>query len=448
MDPTSSAGASISPQHPYPSRWLVWSAMCLLASAQIMSFIDRFVLSLLIAPIKQALALSDFQIGLLLGPAFAICFAVFGVPMGWLADRKNRTTIIASGIVLWSAMTAACGLARSFGALFVARIGVGLGEAALNPSVVSLVSDYFPRDRRSRAMGFYMTSAFIGAGTAYILGGQAVQIIASWPPLSLPLIGDLMAWQTAFIVISTPGFIIAALIFLTPEPSRRGTPGNAVNAMSFSQAYQHFSLNWRPYTCVFIGMAGTTAISAASFWSPALFERAWGWNVDRTGLVIGLVILLGGIPGANLGGWLSDRFTRHRADGPLLTCLIGSIVMFPGFALYPLMPSGELAAALMWLAFFGLAMCAGVSPNAVAAITPSGLKAQAAGWFFMTMNLLGLFLGPPLVGFVADQIAGPAGLRYAMAISFFIFGAGTIGVLRWGLKPYRLSAQETAQKEN
>lgn len=276
--------------------------MCLLASAQMMSFIDRFVLSLLITPIKQALALSDFQIGLLLGPAFAICFAVFGVPMGWLADRKNRTTIIASGIVLWSAMTAACGLARSFGALFVARIGVGLGEAALNPSVVSLVSDYFPRDHRSRAMGFYMTSAFIGAGAAYIVGGQAVQIIASWPPLSVPLIGELMAWQTAFIVISAPGFIIAALIFLTPEPPRRGTPDTAVSAMSFSQAHRHFSLHWRSYTCVFIGMAGTTAISAASFWSPALFERTWGWNVDRTGLVIGFVILLGGIPGANLGG--------------------------------------------------------------------------------------------------------------------------------------------------
>jgi len=421
--------------------------MLLLAGAQIMSFVDRFVLSLLITPIKESLLLSDFQIGLLLGPAFAICFAVFGLPIGWLADRKSRTIIVATGITLWSAMTAICGLAKSFPMLFAARIGVGLGEASLNPCVVSLVADFFPRNERSRAIGLYMSSAFIGAGTAYIVGGQAVQVISDLPPVVLPLVGELLAWQTVFIVVALPGFLIALLLSITPEPARKGEGDKTPDPKSFLQAVHYFSEHWRAYSSVFLGAAGTTAISAASFWSPALFERTYGWDVDRTGLVIGMVILIAGIPGAIVGGWLSDKFTRHRADGPLLTCVIGSIVMFPGFSFFPLMPTGEASAVFLLVAFFGLAMCAGVTPNAVAAITPAGLKAQSAGWFFMTINLLGLFLGPPLVGLVADLIATPNGLRDAMVFTFTFMGVCTVAVFWWGLPTYKHAAQLESQKE-
>ena len=428
----------------YPSRQIAWFAIFVLASAQIMSFVDRFVLSLLISPIKETLNLSDFQIGLLLGPAFAICFAVFGVPVGWLADRKNRTAIVATGIVIWSSMTAACGLTRSFAVLFSARIGVGLGEATLNPCVVSLISDYFPKNFRAKAMGFYMTSAFIGAGTAYIIGGQAVETISDWQPLILPFFGELLPWQTAFIVVALPGFVIAMVMIVIPEPRRQENLGIKQKPMSFKQLYKYFKLHWRSFTSIFLSAAGTTAISASSFWSPALFERTWGWDVDKTGLVIGIAILLGGIPGANLGGWISDRLTRKRSDGPMITCLLGSIIMLPGFSLFPLMPNGEVAALLLWIAFFGLSMFAGTSPNAVAFISPRGLKAQMAGWFFMTINLLGLFLGPPLVGIIADLINNPEGLRYAMSSTFFIFGIATITMLAWGLKHYRLSALNTS----
>ncbi len=448
MTQSSSLAAATSVHTPYPSTWLAWGTMVLLAGAQIMSFIDRFVLSLLITPIKETLLLTDFQIGLLLGPAFAICFAVFGVPVGWLADRKNRTLIVSAGIVVWSTMTAVCGLSRTFGALFVARIGVGMGEASLNPCVVSLVSDFFPRDQRARAMGLYMTSAFIGAGCAYIVGGQAVRIISELPPVTLPLFGELLAWQTVFLVVAAPGFLIALLLLLKAEPARRGDGNKTPDPKSFLQAAQHFRQHWRAYVSVFVGAAGTTAISAASFWSPALFERTYGWTVDRTGLVIGIVILVAGIPGANVGGWLSDRITRSRADGPLITCIIGSMVMLPGFSFFPLMPSGEASAVLLLLAFFGLAMCAGVTPNAVAAITPTGLKAQAAGWFFMTINLLGLFLGPPLVGLVADLFATPNGLRNAMVSTFSFMGVGTIAVFWWGIPSYKHAAQLAAEKES
>ena len=431
---------------PHPPRWLAWTALALLSMAALLSFIDRFVLSLLITPIKTSLGLSDTEIGLLMGPAFAVCFAVFGVPIGWLADRANRRGIVAAGIATWSVMTAACGLATSFAGLFTARIGVGLCEAALNPCVVSLVSDYFPRALRSRAIGLYMAGAFLGAGGAYIVGGQAVAIIQQWPPVALPIIGVLLPWQTAFVVVALPGLVLAGAMLLVPEPPRLAVGPTA--APPPLAVVRHVAAHAKAYAGVFLGMAGTTAISGSSFWSPVLFERAWGWDVDRTGLAIGIIILATGIPGANLGGWLADRWTRRgRSDGPLLTCLVGSAVMLPGFVLYPLMPSGEWAAAWLSLAFFGLAVGTGVSPNAVAAVSPAKFKAQIAALFFMTINLLGLFLGPPLVGALADRMAGADGIRYALSISYAGFGVATIAVLWWGLAAFRAMASVVAREE-
>lgn len=430
----------------YPPRWLAWCVLALLAAAALMSFVDRFILSLLITPIKDSLHLSDFQIGLLMGPAFAICFAIFGVPIGWLADRANRRTIVAAGIALWSVMTAWCGLAKSFGTLFVARMGVGMGEAALNPCVVSLVSDYFPPTVRARAIGLYMTGAFLGAGSAYIVGGQAVAVIESWPPLTLPIVGTLLSWQVAFLIVAAPAAVLAVLMILVPEPRRNAEPSES--HPSPLNGLKHVAANLPAYAGVFLGMSGTTAISASSFWSPALFERAWGWPVERSGTVIGLIILATGIPGANIGGWIADRLTRNgRADGPLITCLIGSIAMAPGFSLYPLMPSGEAAAALLCVAFFGLAVATGVSPAAVGAVSPARFKAGIAGLFFMTINLLGLFLGPPTVGLIADALPGADGLRLALSSTFAVFGIATIAVLWWGLRPFRRMAESVAEAD-
>jgi MFS family permease len=337
-------------------------------------------------------------------------------------------------------------VATSFASLFAARIGVGLGEAALNPCVVSLVSDYFPRTLRSRAIGLYMAGAFLGAGGAYIVGGQAVAIIDSWPPVTAPFVGVLQSWQTAFLVVAAPGALLATLMMLVPEPPRGGTL--APDGAGPLGAIRHVAANMPAYAGVFLGMGGTTAISASSFWSPVLFERVWGWPVERTGLVIGAVILLTGIPGANIGGWLADRWSRSgRADGPLRTCLVGSSIMLPGFAFAPLMPNPAVAVTLLALAFLGLAVATGVSPAAVAAVSPGRFKAGIAGLFFMTINLLGLFLGPPTVGLIADAIPGPEGIRAALAVTFAVFGITTIVVLWWGLTPFRVMAEQIARTE-
>lgn len=164
-----------------------WYVVLLLMLTQTVSYIDRFLPSLLIQWIKTDLELSDFQVGLLLGPAFGLFYVFVAVPIGWLADRHSRRAILAIGISLWCAMTAAAAFARSFLPLFGARMGVGLGEAAVAPCAVSLISDYFPRSRRARALSIYMAGTFIGAGSAYLFGGPLVHEIAKLPPLHIPV---------------------------------------------------------------------------------------------------------------------------------------------------------------------------------------------------------------------------------------------------------------------
>jgi MFS family permease len=164
------------------SRRYAWYVVGLLMLTQVVSYIDRFLPSPLVASIKSDLELSDFQIGLLLGPAFGIFYVLVGLPIGWLADRLSRRAILSAGIALWCAMTTAAAVTRSFVPLFVTRLGVGLGEAAVAPCSISLINDYFPRSRRARALSVFMAGTFIGAGSAFLFGGPIVHAIGQLPP--------------------------------------------------------------------------------------------------------------------------------------------------------------------------------------------------------------------------------------------------------------------------
>ncbi len=426
-----------------------WYVVVLLTMVHIVAYIDRYLLSLLIEPIKASLSLSDFQIGLLIGPAFVFFFVVLGLPLGWLADRKSRRTILAIGIALWSVMTAACGMVKSFGGLFVARIGVGIGEASAAPCTASLISDYFPPAIRPRAVGLWMTGAPVGAGTTYLLGGAVVAMITASPPLVLPGLGELYAWQTAFLVVGLPGLVLAVLMRLTVrEPARheRLTSGSADQGPSIRDAFGYFLAHWRSYGSVFVGIIGITAIGASSFWAPALFLRTWGWDVTRTGVAIGVVLLVTGLFGTNFGGWLAARWTlRGRPYGPYLTVFMGALIVFPAFVLFPLMPTGEAAVAVLFLGFLGMSITSGTSPSSIIAITPSELRGQMTALFWMMINLFGALVGPPMVGLITDAFGDPAALKYGVSITAACFGVIMNLGLWWGLKHYRASARSMAQ---
>lgn len=198
-----------------------WFVVTLLTTAQIVSYVDRFLPSLLIEPIKADLRLSDFQVGLLLGPAFGLFYVIAGLPLGWIADRFSRKKLLAAGIAVWCCMTAAASTARSFIPLFATRLGVGLGEATVAPCSVSLISDLFPREQRPRAVSLFMAGTFLGAGVAFLFGGLLVHKIASLPTITVPIFGEMRPWQATFLIVGLPGLLLAALMLNIREPERR-----------------------------------------------------------------------------------------------------------------------------------------------------------------------------------------------------------------------------------
>ena len=215
-------GLALSATAPWPSPLRAWYAVAVLVLAFVFSFVDRIVIALLVEPIKADLGISDFGIGLLQGFAFALFYALLGIPIGRLSDRVSRRGIIATGIAIWSLMTAACGLARSFFGLFLARVGVGVGEATLSPAAYSMISDYFPREQLGRALGVYQSGALLGAGIAFLVGGAAVQMLSVYDGQVLPVLGEVRMWQLAFFVVGLPGLLVALLMLTVKEPARRG----------------------------------------------------------------------------------------------------------------------------------------------------------------------------------------------------------------------------------
>ena len=266
----------------YPSPARAWGLVVVLTIAYAISFVDRQIISLMVEPIKDHLDLSDTEISLLMGPAFAIFYTIMGIPLGRVADKFNRRNLIVAGMSLWCLMTAASGLARNFMQLFLARIGIGVGEAALSPAALSMISDSFPPDKRTSPIGFYNSAIYIGSGLALVLGGMVIQIVTTSPPVIVPLFGELVPWQTTFIVVGLPGLVIAAIIGFMREPVRKdiikSEDGDAAE-LSMSDVLAYVWKGRNIYGSIFIGMAVVAGVNFMfQGWIPTLYTRVHGWT--------------------------------------------------------------------------------------------------------------------------------------------------------------------------
>ena len=447
---TGSSPGAADAARPYPRPAYAWSVVVLLLLTYIVSWLDRQILSFIISPIKTSFDLSDTQIGLLLGPAFAIFYILMGIPVGWLADRKSRKVIIGCGIALWSLMTAAGAFAKNFSHLFMARIGVGLGESVLTPSAISMISDYFPKEKRGRAISLYMTGISLGTAIGSILGGWIVGSVTSTPTVTLPLLGTMESWKATFIIVGLPGLILSALMFMVREPERRdriALDGTRIAETSITEALGYFWRRRGAFLSLWIGQCAMTVTGYAQFFNPELFRRTWGWGMADIGLAIGIVFLICGPTGANVGGWIADRFTKSGdTGGPMRATLIAIIVLTPTSLLYPLMPTPWLALAGLALSTLAGAMASACGATATAAISPNQVRAQATAVYWVIINLAGLFIGPPLVGFLTDSVFGdPSALKYGLAVVPALVGLPCIVLQWWGLKHYRAEAQKLAQ---
>ena len=218
----------------YPTARAGWFLVIMLTIAYIFSFIDRYILGLLIEPIKADLDLTDEQIGWVIGPAFAIFYATMGLPLGWLVDRKRRTWIVAAGIFVWSFATAISGLAKSFWHLFFARMMVGVGEATLSPSAMSMIADSFPPDKRAKPISVYVAAVSLGSGIASLIGGAVLIWAKTTESVAVPFVGDLAPWQLTFFAVGLPG-LRACRCF----PVDQGTAPPGCGARQRSGRQQH-----------------------------------------------------------------------------------------------------------------------------------------------------------------------------------------------------------------
>lgn len=425
----------------YPAASLAWYMLGVLMIANILSFVDRQILVLLVQPIRVDLGISDTQISLLQGFAFTILYSLVGLPLGRYADRRNRRNLIIFGVAMWSLMTMACGLAHSYGQLFAARIGVGIGEATLAPAAYSMICDAFRPGRRGTALGVYSSGIYLGIGASVALGGMVLALLHGAAEVSLPLLGTVRSWQAAFICVGAPGLLIALLMLTVREPRRHsdGTAGVEDRALSETWRYLvcHRSLVSRQ-------MLGYTSLSTAAYglgsWAPSYLIRVHHLPPSRAGISYGLAVALLGTLGGVLGGLLGDRWLcAGRSDARLLISVAVALFWVPCIVVAT--QSGEAATAV---AFFGVAACFssacnGLGPTTLQDIVPGWLRGQATALFFFVINLLGLGIGPTAVALVTDRVFGyDAALRYSIplvAIPLILVGSVLLLSVR---KQYRV----------
>jgi MFS family permease len=438
-------------ENAYPAPGYAWYVASVLTTAHVISFLDRQVLALLVEPIKSDLQISDTQMSLLLGLAFAIFYTFMAVPIGRLADRRSRRAIIATGITVWCLMTASCGLAKNYWQLFIARIGVGVGEATLTPSALSLLSDYFPRESRGRAVGFYNMGVSVCAGIAFIIGGQVIGFVMSSPPLSLPVIGELYAWQSVFLVVGLPGLIIAVLMKTVREPVRLGkmriadASGDATEEVSLRVALGFLATRWKTYLGLALTVSGSTILGYGFLsWLTAMYMRTWDWSVPEISLGLGVVLLIAGPIGVNGAGWLADRwFKQGRKDAHLKIMMYSGPLMLVSSVLMPLMPSPQLALLLFAPHILGAAGITAAGGAALMLVTPNQLRAQTVAIYYFIISLAGLTLGPTSVALLTDYVfRDESALRYSLAIIGLLAPLLSVVCAVLTLRPYQRSIAE------
>lgn len=411
-DPVHRVGRHVNASNPttaqYPSRRFAWYAVVVLTICYTFSFIDRLILAFLVGPLKADLHLSDTQIGLLLGLAFAIFYAILGVPMGFVADRTNRRNLIIVGVLLWSLMTTFGSVAGSFATLALARMGVGVGEATLAPAAFSMIADYFPKERLSSALSVYAMGIQIGAGLALMVGGLVVQAVMHLPDVSVPMFGSMAPWRVTFLVVGMPGVLVAALLATVREPVRRRLAASSATRpmQSVRRVVAELRARWQSASGVSIIMA-CQAMSNYAFgsWTPAYFERIHHWPKSHAGLVLGALTLGCGCVGLFCGGRLSDRWLKRDVhEAPLrvgLVSLVGvAITLVPAM----LTPSAGWTIALLIPAVFFLALPIGCSYASIQMIFPNEVRGAVSAVMLLVLNLFGLTLGTLLPGLLDDRL--------------------------------------------
>jgi len=427
---------------PVQIRRYAWYVTIVLMLCYTLSFVDRQILSLLVSQIKADLGISDTRIGLLQGLSFALFYATMGLPLGRIADRTNRRNLIAICIAFWSLFTTACAGARSYATLFLARMGVGIGEAGLNPSAFSILSDYFSKERLGAALSVFYIGNLLGSSLALIVGGTAVQAVTRQPFITLPILGTIASWRLTFMIVGLPGLLLSLLVLTVKEPVRTSLSRDSRGAvrMSLTETVQQVSARWQSIAGISLGFVFQSACNYGfTAWVPTYFVRVHGWSIGEAGRALGFVILPFGCLGLYLGGYLSERWQRRGVvEGPLLVAIPSAIGIILFLVPAMLMPTASWSLALIGPGFFFLVLPMGTSTAALQVIVPNQVRAQVGALYLLILNLGGLTLGPMMPGVFNDFLfKNPKMVGASTALTMVIAGALMLIVVLATLRPYR-----------
>jgi MFS family permease len=419
-----------------------WYAAIVLMLCYALSYVDRQILSLLVPFIKADLKINDTMVGLLQGFSFALFYALMGLPLGRLGDSTNRRSLISICIAFWSIFTAGCALARSYTTLFLARMGVGIGEAGLNPASFSILADLFPKERLGAALSVFYIGQQLGSSLALIVGGTAVQAVTRQPEITLPILGTMASWRVTFLILGLPGLLFALLVFTIKEPIRKNLARTATGAtrLSIAETFAEIRSRWQSVVGISVAFVFQAACNYGfTFWVPTYFLRVHGWTIGQTGRALGFLILPFGCLGLYLGGWFSERWQKRGiVDAPLLVgipCAIG-ILLFLAPAM--LMPTAARSLALIGPGFFFLVLPMGTAGAALQLIFPNQVRAQVSALYLFILNLGGLSLGPLLPGVFTDYLFhDPKMIGAALALTMAVSAILMILVILATRRPYR-----------
>ena len=428
----------------YPRLGYAWYVCVLLLLAYMVSFLDRSVIALLVIPIERDLAINDTQMSLLQGFSFALFYALLGLPIARIVDSKSRRTTIMVGIAFWSLATAACGMAGRFWVLFLARVGVGAGEATLLPGATSLVADYFPPTRCATALGIFATGIYFGSGIALVVGG--ILLIRLPATATLPVLGTLHAWQLVFMIVALPGLVLALAMLTVREPVRRGVVAGR-RGLPIATVGRYLNDNLITVICHNLGFTFIAFASyAATAWIPTIFVRVYGWTAGEIGVCLGVLVLIVGPLGSVTGGALADRFARHgRGDGKFLVGLMAAIGLMAPAAVFPLMPGPYGSLAVLCPFMFFTAFVWGLAPASLQEIMPNQMRGQATALYTGVLNLIGLGLGPASVAMLADYgFHDPSKLNLSAAIIVPMAGLTAALCFRIGQRHYLATLERLA----
>jgi MFS family permease len=470
--------AEAPPQGRYPHY-----VLGVLVLVYVLNFVDRQILSILNEEIKRDLGLSDSEMGFLFGTAFAVFYALFGIPLGKLADVWTRRTLIAVSLAFWSAATAVSGLARNFGELAAARVAVGIGEAGATPAAFSLLTDFYPSARRATVLALYSSGISLGAGLGLTIGGQIVgRWDAAFPDATAPF--GLAGWQVAFFVVGLPGLLLALWVRTLREPVRgamdalpvapephpfrlfgrelaavlppatlwslwrsgAGARGLAVNgvtaallaiacaaltaatgdakqwvalgiglyaALSWAQGLRNrdpassalilgtTTLRWGGIGFAFLAFTGY----GVGHWTTVFFLRVHEIPIDQAGLLLGGIAAAGGFLGVSIGGFAADAWRRRDPRGRLYFAALATLVPAPLLVWLVSTPNTSLALALNFPLAMASSMWIGVGASTVQDLVLPRMRATASAAFLLIVTLVGLALGPYLIGLASSLLA-------------------------------------------